>query len=133
MPLFYFNLNTGSRQIMDRDGSDLPDEPAARAHAAIVAREVMRNDQNRTLSWRLEVSDSEHKACFDLLFAAAAEDLEHLPERMRDSVTQNAQRVATLNDDINAVRHTLRQLRATLSRADGVLYVASVNGRRVDS
>lgn len=133
MALFYFSLNTGSRIIPDLEGTDLPDETAAHAEATIVAREIMRNNRNRTMSWRLQVLDAAHEFCFELLFATVDEELQYLPPHMRETVTRSAHRLATLNDDITAVRNTLQQVRATLARVDRMPYLAAVNGTRVDS
>lgn len=132
MALFYFTLNTGTRIIPDLEGADLPDEAAARAEATIIAREIMRNNRGRTMSWRLQVLDAARKSCFELLFANVDEELQCFPPHVRDTVTQSAHRLATLNDDINAVRHSLRQVRATLARVDRVPYLAAVNGAPVD-
>ncbi len=132
MPLFYFTLNNGRQTIVDLDGTDLPDETAARSHADTVARDLMRNDRARTLSWRLEVSDEQRRRCFEVLLASVSEELECFPKSVREGVTQSARRVASLNDDINELRHSLRQVRATLARADGMPYLAAVSGKRVD-
>jgi hypothetical protein len=40
--------------------------------------------------------------------------------------------LTSLNDDINAVRQSLRQVRATLARVDRMPYLAAVNGARID-
>ncbi len=132
MPLYYFTLNTGLRTISDLEGTDLPDEAAAHAEAVIVAREIMRNNRNRTMSWRLQVFDVARKFCFDLLFANVDEELRCFPPHVRETVTQSAHRLATLNDDINAVRNSLLQVRATLARVDRMPYLAAVNGTRID-
>ena len=132
MPLFYFTLNTGAKTVADVEGTDLPDETAAHAEAITIAREIMRNDRPRTMSWRLQVLDCTRTFCFELLFANADEELQCLPPHVRETVTQSAHRLATLNDDINAVRNSLRQVRATLARADRMPYLAAVNGTRLD-
>ncbi len=131
MSLFYFNLNNGHRLILDPEGTDLPSRDAAERHATLVAREIMRNNRSRTLTWRLHVCDSERRPCFELLFASVNEDLDHLSAELRNSVTSSAHRVATLNDDIRGVRQSLRELRATLARADRVPYLVAVDGMRV--
>jgi hypothetical protein len=132
MPLFYFNLNDGRRLTLDGEGTELPDLAAAEQHAAVVAREIMRNNRSRTLTWRVQVSDARRQPCFELLFAKANQDLEHFPVELRDGITASAGRVATLNDDIREVRRTLHQLRATLARADRMPYLAAVNGTPVE-
>jgi hypothetical protein len=132
MPRYYFTLNTGARVVSDSEGTELADEAAAHAEAAMVARDIMRNNRSHTMSWRLQVADEQRVFCFELLFANADEELQAFPERMRDTVTQSAHRLASLNDDINAIQRSLRQVRATLARADRMPYLAAVNGTRVD-
>jgi hypothetical protein len=132
MPRFYFVLNTGARMVPDLEGSDLPDEAAAHAEAVVIVREVMRNNRNSTLSWRLRVLDNSHQLCFELLFASVDEELQRLPSPLRETITRSAHRVATLNDDIGAVRNSLRQLRATIARTEGLPYLVASNGKRVD-
>lgn len=133
MSIFYFNLNNGHRLILDPEGTELPDQDAARHYAILVARDVMRNDRPRTLTWRLHVWDGERRPCFEVLFASVSEDLDHLPTEVRNALTSSAHRVSALNDDIRDVRQSLRQLRATLARADRMPYLAAVNGQRIES
>lgn len=131
MPLFYFNLNDGRRLTLDGEGTELPDLAAAEQHAAVVAREIMRNNRAHTLTWRVQVCDARRQPCFELLFAKASPELEHFAVELRDGLTASAGRVATLNDDIRDVRRSLLQLRATLARVDRKPYLAVVNGTLV--
>jgi len=133
MPLFYFNLHDAKRLIPDWEGTDLAHENEARDHAAGVAREVMRNNPLRTLAWRLQVADAERRHRFDLLFASVSPELEQYSPEFRQLVERKSHNVATLADDILEVRHSLRQMRATLARVDRMPYLASVNGRRLDA
>src|SRR4051812_9955927 len=123
MSLFYFNLNDGQSVTSDIEGTELPDQTSAEQHATLVAREIMRNDRPRTLTWRVEVRNARHEPCFELLFASLDEDFDHCPVKLRDGVTSAAKRVATLNDDIRQIRRSLHQLRATLARADRMPYL----------
>jgi hypothetical protein len=132
MPRYYFGLNTGSRVIVDREGSELSDLDAARVQAQAVARDVMRNDGCRTLSWRVQVTDANHKLCVEVLFATAAEEMAYYPLHVQESLTHTATRVATLNDEIKSVWQSLGSLKATLSRSDGLPYLAAVDGKRID-
>jgi hypothetical protein len=132
MPHYYFGLNTGTRLILDREGSELPDLNAARAQARAVACDVMRNDGRRTLSWLVQVTDAEHQLCFEVLFATAAEEMAYYPPHLQESLTHTATRVATLNDEIKSVWQSLGALKATLSRSDGLPYLAAVDGKRID-
>lgn len=132
MPLFYFNLNDGRRLIADPEGTNLPDQAVAHEYAVQVAREIMRNDEHRSLAWRLVVCDAEREPCFELLFASVAENLDHLSPALQAAVERTARSVAALKDSLQAVQMTLLQLRATLARADGLPYLAVLNGQRVD-
>src|SRR5690348_9993457 len=98
MALFYFDLNDGQRVTADIEGTELRDQAAAEQHATLVAREIMRNDRQRTLTWRVEVRNARHEPCFELLFALVSQDLDHYPLQLRDGVTSAAKRVARLND-----------------------------------
>ena len=132
MSRFYFNLKTRQRIVVDSEGTELGDEAAAHAEAAVIAREIMRNNHTNTRAWRLIVCDAEPRPCFELLFATVDEELQYYPESVRQTVTAAAQRVATLEDDIGALRQTLFQVRAALARADKMPYLAAVDGTRVD-
>jgi hypothetical protein len=133
MALFYFHLNDGERVIQDREGTELPNHAAAHEHAAIVAREIMRNGKLRSLWRRLAVCDAEHQPCFDLLFASVADDFDHLTPEWQATIRRGAGRIASLRANLQNVQLSLRQLRATLARADGLPYLAAVNGQQIDS
>src|SRR5215475_5357983 len=53
MPRYYFNLKKREGTLLDPDGTDLPDEAAARKHALQVMRELMHNAHVRTRAWRI--------------------------------------------------------------------------------
>lgn len=132
MSLFYFHLNDGDRLIPDQEGTDLPDHAAAHEHATIVAREIMRNGKLRSLCWRLVVCDAEHEPCFDLLFASVADNFDHLTPEWQATIRKAAGSVASLKANMQTLRRNMRQMRATLARADHQPYLAAVNGQRVD-
>lgn len=132
MGLYYFNLKAGERTTTDREGTDLPDERAARAHAAVIAREIMRNDSYRTLGWRLAVEDAARNPCFELLFAMVAERLDLVSAETRESIARRLNSIAHLDDDTHAVQRLLLELRAALARADRRPYLVAVDGERVE-
>jgi hypothetical protein len=132
MPRYYFNRHDAQRLISDWQGTELADEAAARDHATVVAREVMRNSPLRTLTWRLQVCDPQRKPCFELLFASVCPELDHYAPEFRELVQRKSAAIATLGDGLSEVRHSLRQIRALLARADGMPHLAAVNGRRLD-
>lgn len=69
MPIFHFNLKADNATYVDPVGTDLRDEREALDHARQVARELMRCQELRTRSWRLQICDAEHKPCIELPFA----------------------------------------------------------------
>ncbi len=79
MSRYFFNLNDGRKIIPDLDGTELPDDDSARAHAAQVVRELARNRERETRSWRLAVCDEHGALRFEVLFALVVE----LPPRTR--------------------------------------------------
>ena len=129
MPRYYFNLKRRDDMLVDSDGTDLPDEAAARQHAVHVVSELMRNANVRTREWRLAVMDQDRQSCFELLFASYDDSMAHLAPELRSSVEMICHKRALLTDAIVDVRTTMLQIRGTLVRSDRKPYVAAENGR----
>jgi hypothetical protein len=70
VPRYFFNLNDGGRIIPDLEGIELPDDDSARTHGCHVVRELARNRERTTRSWRLTVCDAQGAPCFELPFAS---------------------------------------------------------------
>jgi hypothetical protein len=70
VPRYFFNLNDGRRIIPDLEGTELPDDDSARVHGCHVVRELARNRERTTRSWRLAVCDDQGTPCFELPFAS---------------------------------------------------------------
>ncbi len=70
MPRYFFNLNDGRKIIPDLEGTELPDHDSARTHGCHVVRELARNREPTTRSWRLAVCDAQGLLCFELPFAS---------------------------------------------------------------
>jgi len=132
MPLYYFNLKNQQGVIADPEGTELADELQAREHANAVARELMCNSGTVRRSWRLEICDAAQRPCFEVLFATVDDTIEHLPPEIRANVEAICGRTASLEDAIFDVRMSLRQIRSTMARIDGIPYLAAVNGKRID-
>jgi hypothetical protein len=132
MALYYFNVNDGRRVLLDTEGTDLPDDAAAREHAIQVARELMRNARPQVRNWRVRVQNSDREVRADLLFASVDDRLDILSGELRQSVERVHGGVASLEDSIQTVRMSLHRVRATLARAEHTLYVAAIDGERVD-
>jgi len=83
MPRYFFNLTDGQKIIPDLEGTEQQDDDSARAHAVQVARELARNRERETRSWRLAVCDAEGTLCFELLFGSMDEVISRLPPVIR--------------------------------------------------
>jgi hypothetical protein len=106
MPRYFFNLNDGQKIIPDLEGTELPDDDSARAHAVQVARELARNRERETRSWRLAVGDAEGTLRFELLFGSMDEVISRLPPVIR-FMFEDA-------DDSTASLKAMEQVRVTL-------------------
>ncbi|SRR6266478_5211964 len=106
MPRYFFNLNDGRKIIPDLEGTELPDDDSARAHAAQVARELTRNREQETRSWRLAVCDAQGTLRFELLFASMDEVISRLPPVIRFMFEDADSSTASLNKAMEQVRTT---------------------------
>jgi hypothetical protein len=131
MSLYYFNLKDQTGITVDQDGTELTDEEQAREHATVVAKELMRHRELKTHTWRLQVCNAARQPCFELLFAELTEM--HLPGELRNTVVGVSQKFASLYDAILELRMTLRQIDATMARADKMPYLTTLNGRRIEA
>jgi uncharacterized protein DUF6894 len=107
MPRYFFNLNDGRKIIPDLEGTELPDDDSARAHAAQVARELTRNREQETRSWRLAVCDAQGTLHFELLFASMDESISRLLPVIRFMSDDAGGGKASLNEALEQVRTTL--------------------------
>jgi hypothetical protein len=107
MPRYFFNLNDGQKIIPDLEGTELPDDDSARAHAVQVARELARNRERETRSWRLAVCDAEGTLRFELLFGAMDEVISRLPPVIRFMFEDTDSSTTSLNKGMEQVRMTL--------------------------
>lgn len=117
MPRFFFDLNHRGILLRDEDGTEFPNEPAAHEHAEGVARELLRNNERRARSWRLQVRDSGDAHCFDVFFSSLDDSLTHLTPELRNSIEAICRGTAHLNDAISNVQTTLEDVRETLESA----------------
>jgi hypothetical protein len=131
MPLYFFNVRNSDGLLRDPDGTHLPDERSAREHARVVAGELMRNREQETRSYRLEVSDSEGRGCFCLLFVEADPLLAQFPPDLQNSIIEGWSRSQSLRDAIEALQLTLLETKATLARSERAPYIAAINGVRI--
>jgi hypothetical protein len=128
VPLYHFVLKTRDSLIPDRDGSEWPNEAAAREEAVHVAHDLMRNQGVKTHAWRIEVCDEDLRPCSELLFAEVDETNSHWPPELREPHIITSRRMAALSDAVLTLRGTLVEVSETLSHADRV--IAAVAGKR---
>jgi actin-like ATPase involved in cell morphogenesis len=121
MPLFYFILKAGRKSSPDQEGQEFPNEAAARLHAAVVAKELMRNREATTRLWRIQVCNDYLEPSFEVLFAEVDETIAHLPPPLRVSIEKVARTAGALNDAVVEIQRTMSDVRQTLSRADRIL------------
>jgi hypothetical protein len=122
---YYFDLKNSEGTLLDTDGTELPDECAAREHACQVVLELMRNASVRRRMWRLTVSDQDRMSCFECLFASHDDSMAHLTPELRSSVEMVCREHGALTDAIVDVRATILQLRGTLARSDVIANAAA--------
>ena len=131
MPVYFFDLSNATGLLQDPDGTDLPDQVAAREHARAVAGELMCNRELDTRAWRLQVSDHEHRPCFHMMFVEVDPRLAELPAETQKAIVDGWSRSTSLRDSINELRLTMLHVRATMARSDGGPDLAAVDGTRI--
>ena len=130
MSRYYFAVKNRNQIVLDPCGEDFESIDTARAFAELLARELMRNREGKTRSWRIEVSNAEHEKCFEVLFALVDDSIRHFRADVREAMQKMARRAASLSDTMVEARHTVLQAKATVARARRKPYLAAVDGRR---
>ena len=128
VPQYHFVLKTRDELIPDRDGSEWPNDAAAQEEATLVAQDLMRNEEAKRGSWRIEVRDQDLLARSEILFAEIDQTIAYFPPEMREPHILASRRIAAFSDAMLAVRKTLTEVMETLGRADSVMAV--VVGKR---
>src|SRR3954468_13296 len=118
MALYYFVLKVGRKRFPDPTGEEFGDLADARAHAHTVAGELMRNRENRTGHWRIEVCDDYLQPCYECLFADFDQRLQAFGDVVRGSVIRVARTTAALNDALLNIDNTMSDLRQTMRLLD---------------
>jgi hypothetical protein len=132
MPLYYFNLRSGGGEVLiDLEGTELPDEASAWEHARTVAREVLRNQEQKTHFWRLDVHDSSHCPRFNLLFSTVNQLRDHLRPDLRAALDRMSENTAALAAAVADARLTLQRARSTMARCRRELRLAATDGNRL--
>src|SRR5215467_14077874 len=90
MALYYFILKVGRKRFPDSVGEEFEDLADARRHAHTVAGELMRNRENWTGHWRVEVCDDYLQPCYECLFADVDGRLQAFGDDTRNSFINEA-------------------------------------------
>ena len=133
MALYFFHLQNGYDTLADLEGTELPDEDAARDHGRNVVFDLMKSRERRTQHWRLSVQGSDHVTRFDIPFAELDPSLGHLPTELRRSIQQTCGKLASLGDVMADVKMTIAQVRATMAQVEKVPYLAAYDGRAIST
>jgi len=118
MALFYFIVKVGRKAFPDPVGEEFENIADACAHAHRVAHELMRNRENRTRHWRVQVCDDYLQPCYECLFADLDQRLEAFGDVVRGSVIRVARTTAALNDAMQDIDDTMSDLRQTMRLLD---------------
>jgi len=133
VPLFFFDLRTNSRHVVDRDGAELPDLETARTYAHRVARELIFRSEPRKRHWLLVVRDHNDKELFEVPFIAVDDSLRLLNADTRTLLERMCEKRRALGDALFDSRMTVLRARAVVARARSRPYVATENGQTVFS
>jgi len=128
VPFYHFVLKTRDSHIPDPDGGEWPNDFAAHEEAGLVAQDLMRNQEVKTGSWRIEVRDQDLQPLSEILFAEIDQTIAHFPAELRQRHILASRRMAALSDAILALRKTLGEVSATINQANTVM--ALVAGKR---
>ncbi len=128
MPIFHFVLKSGWDRYRDLHGEEFANADAARTHARLIARDLLRNSESKARGWRIEVRNEENQTVDEVIFSSLDDRLNELPLPMRTEVERLYESNAFLNDAIADLRDSMRQVKATLARADRLPYLAAVDG-----
>jgi hypothetical protein len=118
VPLYHFVLKTKDSHIPDPDGGEWPNDFAAHEEAALVAQDLMRNEEIKRGSWRIEVCDEDLRPCSEVLFAEIDKTIS--PE-LRQPHILASRRMAALSDAVLALRKTLGEISETIGQANTVM------------
>ena|SRR5689334_4859812 len=123
MALYHLVLKTKDEIVADPDGTEWPSDAAAHAEAEFVAQDLMRHQEMKTRSWRVQVCDEDLRFCSEVLFAAVDQKISHLPAAIRESYITAAREHASWSDAKRELQKTLRAVRETLNHANRLMAV----------
>jgi hypothetical protein len=128
MSNYFFTLRQGGCTISDPDGTDVPDDGAAAAHAHCIARELMKNCELEARSWQLDVYDSTGQCVVQVPFARFDPSLDHLSPPARQLVEGWSIARRELAEAVAAATKTMHRSQALVARSRGRPYLAAEDG-----
>lgn len=131
MPLFFFDLRTNSRHVVDHDGIDLLDVETARTYARGVARDLMFRSEPSKRHWLMVVRDQSDNELFEVPFIAVDESLKLHSAETRTLLVHMCEKRRALGDAMFDSRMSVLRARAAVARAKSRPYVATENGQTV--
>jgi hypothetical protein len=131
MTMYYFNIHNGAGGVLDPDGTELPDLAAAREHATDVIRELLKFDESRKRTWRLDVCDKRGATLVAVRFSTVDPTLDHLQAPTRDLVEGLCESRRRLAETMFQSRVLLLQSRGAKGGGSRGPYLIAEFGRRV--
>lgn len=129
MPRYTFKVHDGADGVNDEGGVKLPNRDLAVRYGYKVIRELMKNRELQTRSWRLDICEDGHETIAEILFASADATLDHMHPTLRSMMEQLCERRRTFAEVVHEAHLTVREARALVARSRGKPYVAAEHGR----
>jgi hypothetical protein len=131
MPLYHFNLRNGCGDVLDPEGTELPDVAAARDYGcALVSELIFRNEALRRHG-RLVVRDANDRWLFELAFLDFDEAVRRCGPAMQRLIAQTCENRLALDQLKFESRMALLSAKAMLARSKSRPYLAADHGRSV--
>jgi hypothetical protein len=121
MPLFHFVLKAGRHAYPDSEGQEFADQASAVKHAQAVARELMRNRENKTGHWRIQVCDDYLQPRREYLFADIDDTLDRFDADSRAWAKAMARTTAAIGDSVRPIDTAMSDLRQMITRIDSIM------------
>jgi hypothetical protein len=129
MPIYTFTLRDGTDPIADEAGVSLAGHDCAIQYGNDVVRELMKNRELETRSWRLDIYQDRDTGVCQIPFATVDPTLNHLEPKFRTVVEDFSERRRQLSEVIHALNTTVTESRALVARSRGKPYLASRFGK----
>ena len=128
MRRYYFHLRDGHRGYRDSEGVSLPNHGAAEEHARRVGSELLKNREQKTRHWRIQVQDEREQTLFEIALITLDRTLSHLSPFHRKALEELSQRRYALSEAIAQASAVQVQARALIAKSRGRPYLAANQG-----